>query len=167
MDAKQNAEIELRAKLAAQGGAYRYQDTPIFETEGAKQTCPYRSRGLIRDGWWDRSEPECLRSLFDRVFRKFARDDRDERSGKERENSAVRDAEPFEEYMPEPEEEISDWLKRLAKEIDVNVEPRRSWWSLLQSFVGKFPPGMKASDLDEKTVRKFVEKICGEGGEKE
>ena len=119
---------------------------------------------LRRDAWWKglqkiiaRDDRNGILELFDRLS---ARDDRDERTEKERENTAVDDTEDFERYLPAPNEDAHAWLVEFATKVDMNVAGRRELFSALTSYVDKFGAAAKARELDEETVRGIVEKIC-------
>jgi hypothetical protein len=173
---EQNREVEYRSKMALLGGYIDWKTTPISETETARATDPVR---LARDRWWVEAEPRPLnefrrtgQSFLDNLKKFAGRDDKaaEQRSihhlkdraakGKKR---AARDEGSFEEYLPEPGDNIHDWLKDLAVELDMNNPPeRRPWFAALVSYVGKFTPETKSDELDQNVLGSLVRMICSE-----
>ncbi|MGA2301766.1 MAG: hypothetical protein ABSG77_13880 [Candidatus Acidiferrum sp.] len=169
MDAKQNVEIERMASSAKNGGRFRWQDVPLYNADGGPANAVrdlVEVTGPTSGAWWEHREPNFLSRQGERFAShgekgKYGRDDRDERCGAERENTAVRDSEGYEEYMPQAGETISDWLKRFAEAIDLNIPSRRPLFEALKNFLsGSGTNGKLASELPQATIRKFVELIC-------
>jgi hypothetical protein len=73
------------------------------------------------------------------------------------------DAEEYESYMPSPHDNLSQWYADLPKHVDINQEGRKSWFSALGSYIGKFPATATLDDVDRETVAKLVKQICGGG----
>jgi hypothetical protein len=72
------------------------------------------------------------------------------------------EGESWKEYLPGPDDNVHAWYANLAKGVDVNTAERRSWFSALGSYIGKFTPKTSAGELDENVVRTMVKMICEE-----
>jgi hypothetical protein len=75
------------------------------------------------------------------------------------------DAEEYESYMPSPHDNLGQWFASLAKRVDVNQEGRKSWFSALGSYIGKFPTTATLDDVDRETVAKLLKQVCGGGSQ--
>jgi hypothetical protein len=158
---KQSADIrfsnidpveQLRRYLARQrdferaGGNFRYADTRILETEGARATDPFR--GAFGDDGWHKKlarkagfdSRELLRKLEKAERRITARD-------------AAATENYLEKYFGSPDNDARLSLPNLARFVDVNAEQARPWFDLLREHIYKLPSGAKVKDIDTKISR--------------
>jgi hypothetical protein len=84
-----------------------------------------------------------------------------QREHRQRAREGADDAEEFESYLPAPSENAWAWADTLATRVDTNSSDVRPWYSVLLSYVRKFPKTAIASELDAGTIRKLLEQICG------
>jgi hypothetical protein len=183
-------EVELRQlqckldRIAAEPP--HWTETKIGNYEGGILRDAERISG---SDWWKRSEPRDAsnREVIRLVERaglgtlRIIRDGKEEenvwggerRSGttasavaehqRDREKVGVHDAEEYETYLPEPEDNAWAWANALAMKVDTNTAESRPWYSALLSYIHKFPQTSQARDLDQETVGKLVKEICDGG----
>lgn len=147
--------IETQSKIALLGGAFRWQDTKILETSASLATDPFRHAGLLPDGWWRRSEPRYADGREVILIRMG--------DNKEEENKFVRQSdEPAaasdDELAPNENENISEWLGRVATRGGTDSP----FWKMMHSYAGRFRGDAPArKTLDRKLVSSFLKNLRG------
>ncbi len=152
-------DYATQCKLALQGAAFRWQDTPIEVTPAAKATDPFRG---LRGEWWKKSEPrdasgrEIIRLTDGRTLRIV--------DNAEEENQFVRQKDKptsDDELAPNETESIADWFGRLGKSRNFNTTYRKLLFDALRSYASRFRGDLSAKKLlDNKLVRKFLEQTA-------
>jgi hypothetical protein len=161
MNAKHNNEIELKAKLALDGGRYEWNKVPIEITEGAKKTDPVEG-ALRKPGWW-RGAGSVARDTGDRflaLLEKVSRA-RDEKKKEQRIYTGTALDEPeWREYLGNPTDDARAWLAELATKLDMNTAA--PWYSILRAYVEKLPLGAKCKDIGDVVLQRCLTELCSE-----
>lgn len=123
-----------------------WRKTPIRELPAAIESCPFRSRGLLRDGWWKRAEPPELRERFAGRRGSGGRYGRDggttasaiEAYQHEEEKSKLEDSDrDWENYLPGDKEDLQRWSESLPIKLEV-TPASRPLHDCLRAFVARY-----------------------------
>ncbi len=149
-------DYATQCKLALQGAAFRWQDTPIEVTPAAKATDPFRG---LRDGWWKKAEPRYADGR--EVILVRTRDGKVEENRQIHHSNEPTAAEAQRDALePKDSENIADWFGRIGKSRDFNSGHRKLLFDALRSYASRFRGDLSAKVLDTKLVRKFLEQTA-------
>ena len=139
-------DYQTQCKLALQGAAVHWSDTPIEITPAARATDPFKG---LRGEWWKKAEPRYPDGREVIVIKTV--------DNKAEENQFVRQV-ADDELEPREDEPVNLWLARVA----TRGGTENPFWKALHSYAQRFrQDALARKTLDRKLVSSFLKNLKG------